>query len=58
MENTVTDMRDEPQTDFIYCGGVITEVLKFGSCQLHSGHRVLFLIIPGELDKYSAFMIT
>lgn len=50
MENMATDCRDEPETDFIYCCGAITEVLKFGSCQLHPGHKVLFLIIPGELD--------
>ena len=49
MDNMVTDNRGEPQTDLIYCCGAITEVLKFGSCQLHSGHKVLFLIIPGEL---------
>lgn len=50
MDNMVTDNRGEPQTDLIYCCGAITEVLKFGSCQLHSGHKVLFLIIPGELN--------
>uniref|UniRef100_A0A3B4YNY3 Lipid droplet-associated hydrolase n=1 Tax=Seriola lalandi dorsalis TaxID=1841481 RepID=A0A3B4YNY3_SERLL len=42
----VTGSRDEPQTDFIFCCGANTEVLKFGSCQLHSGHKILFLIIP------------
>lgn len=57
MEDMVTDSRDDPQTDFIYCFGANTEVLKFGSCQLHSGHKILFLIIPGELDKYSLLMI-
>uniref|UniRef100_A0A3B4VIN7 Lipid droplet-associated hydrolase n=1 Tax=Seriola dumerili TaxID=41447 RepID=A0A3B4VIN7_SERDU len=46
MENMVTGSRDEPQTDFIFCCGANTEVLKFGSCQLHSGHKILFLIIP------------
>ncbi len=50
MDNMVTDRRDEPQTDFIYCFGAITEVLKFGCCQLQSGHKILFLIIPGEVD--------
>lgn len=50
MDDMVTDRRDEPQTDFVYCCGAITEVLKFGSCQLHSGHKVLFLILPGEFD--------
>uniref|UniRef100_UPI003AAB059A lipid droplet-associated hydrolase n=1 Tax=Centroberyx gerrardi TaxID=166262 RepID=UPI003AAB059A len=48
MDNMVTDGRDEPRTDFIYCCGAITEVLKFGSCHLHSGHKLLFLIIPGN----------
>ena len=38
---------DEPQTDFIYCCGALTEVLKFGSCQ--SLQKVLFLIIPGRV---------
>ncbi|XP_034419462.1 lipid droplet-associated hydrolase isoform X4 [Cyclopterus lumpus] len=48
MDNVVKHRRLEPQTDFIYCCGAITEVLKCGSCQLHSGHKVLFLIIPGN----------
>ncbi|XP_038585596.1 lipid droplet-associated hydrolase [Micropterus salmoides] len=61
MDNMVTDRRDEPQTDFMYCCGAITEVLKFGSCQLHSGHKVLFLIIPGNpgvVGFYRTFMHT
>ncbi|XP_045919655.1 lipid droplet-associated hydrolase isoform X3 [Micropterus dolomieu] len=61
MDNMVTDGRDEPQTDFMYCCGAITEVLKFGSCQLHSGHKVLFLIIPGNpgvVGFYRTFMHT
>ncbi|XP_053191504.1 lipid droplet-associated hydrolase [Scomber japonicus] len=61
MENMGTDCRDKPQTDFIYCCGAITEVLKFGSCQLHSGHKVLFLIIPGNpgvVGFYRTFMQT
>lgn len=61
MDNMATDRRDEPQTDFIYCSGAITEVLKFGSCQLHSGHKVLFLIIPGNpgvVGFYKTFMQT
>lgn len=48
MDGSVTYKRDEPQTDFIYCCGAITELLKFGSCQ--SGCRVLFLVIPGESE--------
>ncbi|XP_047467937.1 lipid droplet-associated hydrolase [Mugil cephalus] len=47
MANMMTE-RDEPQTDFIYCCRAITEVLKFGSSQFRSGHKVLFLIIPGN----------
>nr|XP_020471359.1 lipid droplet-associated hydrolase [Monopterus albus]XP_020471360.1 lipid droplet-associated hydrolase [Monopterus albus] len=61
METMMTDQRDEPHTDFIYCHGAITEVLKFGSCHLHSGHRVLFLIIPGNpgvVGFYMTFMQT
>lgn len=61
MDNTVTDRRDEPQTDFIYCCGAITEVLKFGPSQLHSGHKLLFLIIPGNpgvVGFYRTFMQT
>ncbi|XP_075993739.1 lipid droplet-associated hydrolase [Genypterus blacodes] len=57
----LTEQRDEPQTDFLYCSGAITEVLKFGSCQLHSGHEVLFLIIPGNpgvVGFYQTFMQT
>uniref|UniRef100_A0A672I051 Lipid droplet-associated hydrolase n=1 Tax=Salarias fasciatus TaxID=181472 RepID=A0A672I051_SALFA len=54
MDSTVTDRRDEPHTDFIYCCGAATEVLKFGSCHLQSGHKVLFLIIPGEMIKYAS----
>lgn len=55
MDTMVTDRRDEPQTDFIYCCGAATELLRFGPCQLHSGHKVLFFIVPGELDDCSAF---
>uniref|UniRef100_A0A4W6BPR2 Lipid droplet-associated hydrolase n=1 Tax=Lates calcarifer TaxID=8187 RepID=A0A4W6BPR2_LATCA len=61
MEDMVTDSRDDPQTDFIYCFGANTEVLKFGSCQLHSGHKILFLIIPGNpgvVGFYRTFMQT
>lgn len=61
MSTTVTDRRDEPQTDFIYCCGAITEILKFGPSQLHSGHKVLFLIIPGNpgvVGFYRTFMHT
>ncbi|XP_053291205.1 lipid droplet-associated hydrolase [Pleuronectes platessa] len=61
MENMVTDSRDQPQTDFIYCCGANTEVLKFGSRQLNSGHKLLFLVIPGNpgiVGYYKTFMLT
>lgn len=61
MDNMMTDRRDEPHTDFIYCCGAATEVLKFGPCHLHSGHKVLFLIIPGNpgvVGFYRTFMQT
>lgn len=47
MDHVVTEKRDEAQTEFLYCCGAITEVLKFGSSRLHSEHKVLFVIIPG-----------
>lgn len=61
MDNMATDRRDEPQTDFNYCCGAITEVLRFGSSQLRSEHKVLFLIIPGNpgvVGFYRTFMQT
>ncbi|XP_068195344.1 lipid droplet-associated hydrolase isoform X4 [Antennarius striatus] len=61
MDNMMIDSSDEPQTDFIYCCGAITEVLKFGSRQLHSRHKKLFLIIPGNpgvVGFYRTFMQT
>ncbi|XP_026166552.1 lipid droplet-associated hydrolase isoform X1 [Mastacembelus armatus] len=61
MEHMVTDRGNEPHTDFIYCCGAITEVLKYGPCQLHSGHKVLFLIIPGNpgvVGFYTTFIKT
>uniref|UniRef100_A0A3B3IF61 Lipid droplet-associated hydrolase n=1 Tax=Oryzias latipes TaxID=8090 RepID=A0A3B3IF61_ORYLA len=39
----------EPHTDFMFCCGAITEVLKFGPRQLHPEHKRVFLLIPGEL---------
>ncbi|KAF7654324.1 hypothetical protein LDENG_00071090 [Lucifuga dentata] len=60
MENGI-DLRDDSQTDFIYCCGAITEVLKFGSCHLNFGNKVLFLIIPGNpgvVGFYRTFMQT
>ncbi|XP_034001555.1 lipid droplet-associated hydrolase [Trematomus bernacchii] len=61
MDRVETEQRDEPQTDFIYCHRAVTEVLKFGSCQFNSGHKVLFLIIPGNpgvVGFYKTFMRT
>ncbi|CAN9502026.1 unnamed protein product [Ophioblennius macclurei] len=61
MDDMMTDRRDEPLTDFIYCCGAVTEVLKFGSRRLNSGHKVLFLIIPGNpgvVGFYRTFMQT
>ncbi|XP_074548941.1 lipid droplet-associated hydrolase [Halichoeres trimaculatus] len=61
MDQTVTESPDELPTDFIYCCGAITEVLKFGPCRLHSGNKVLFLIIPGNpgvVGFYKTFMQT
>ncbi|MEQ2198901.1 hypothetical protein XENOCAPTIV_020534, partial [Xenoophorus captivus] len=53
--------RDESQTEFIYCSGAATEVLKVGSCRLLSGQNMLFLIIPGNpgvVGFYKTFMQT
>lgn len=46
-EMEVTGSKDEPRTEFIYCYGANTELLKFGSCRLQPGHKNLILIIPG-----------
>uniref|UniRef100_A0A3Q0SXF4 Lipid droplet-associated hydrolase n=1 Tax=Amphilophus citrinellus TaxID=61819 RepID=A0A3Q0SXF4_AMPCI len=43
---------DQSQTDFIYCCGAATELLRFGS--LDSAYKVLFLIIPGESNASAA----
>lgn len=50
MDSMLADSRDEPQMDFVYCWGAATEVLKFGPRHLHSGHKVLVLVVPGESD--------
>ncbi|XP_061158005.1 lipid droplet-associated hydrolase isoform X6 [Syngnathus typhle] len=42
---------DAAQRDFLYCYGAITEVLRCGPPDLHTGHKVLVLVIP---DAYSA----
>lgn len=46
MDGFVPQTGHEGQTDFIYCCGLATELLRFGSCL--SGCRLLFLVIPGE----------
>ncbi|XP_077477370.1 lipid droplet-associated hydrolase [Stigmatopora argus] len=48
MENAVIESRDATRTDFIYCYGGITEVLKCGPSHLNAEHKVLVLIIPGN----------
>ncbi|KAG7251281.1 hypothetical protein CRUP_007935, partial [Coryphaenoides rupestris] len=65
MESTVTKTRDQQtnqgRTDFIYCCGAITEVLKFGPVHLNHKHKVLFLVIPGNpgiVGFYKTFMQT
>lgn len=51
----------EVQTDFIFCSGAATEVLKVGSSVLPPGEDVLFLIVPGNpgvVGFYETFMKT
>lgn len=42
------DERDDPHTEFIYCCGAATELLKFGARRLTAAHQLLFLVIPGR----------
>ncbi|XP_041828799.1 lipid droplet-associated hydrolase [Melanotaenia boesemani] len=61
MDHSMGDRRDDPQTEFTYCCGAATELLKFGCCQLRPGHKVLFLVIPGNpgvVGFYRTFMKT
>nr|XP_057933589.1 lipid droplet-associated hydrolase isoform X2 [Doryrhamphus excisus] len=61
MENTVMDIKNGAQTSFIYCYGAITEVLKCGPSHLHNGHKLLFLVIPGNpgvVGFYRTFLQT
>ncbi|XP_072314263.1 lipid droplet-associated hydrolase [Eucyclogobius newberryi] len=58
MGRSETDDIDKPSTEFVYCDGAITEVLKYGSCNLHN---VLILVIPGNpgvVGFYATFMQT
>ncbi|KAM9842635.1 lipid droplet-associated hydrolase [Aulostomus maculatus] len=61
MDNMVGGCSDDARTDFLYCCGAATEVLKCGSCKIHTGTNVLFLIIPGNpgvVGFYRTFMLT
>ncbi|XP_014878839.1 lipid droplet-associated hydrolase isoform X1 [Poecilia latipinna] len=52
--------RMETQSEFFFCSGAATEVLKVGSFQL-SGEKVLLLLIPGNpgvVGFYESFMRT
>lgn len=52
--STVKELMDEveqkhdPHTEFIYCCGAATELLKFGARRLTSAHKLLFVVIPGQ----------
>lgn len=62
MGSLVTDNTDKPSTEFFYCNGAVTEVLKFGRCKLQqSGQNALILVIPGNpgvVGFYTTFMQT
>nr|XP_043904091.1 lipid droplet-associated hydrolase [Solea senegalensis] len=61
MQNMVTESREEPHTEFIYCCGANTELLKYGACHLQPTHKTLILIIPGNpgvVGFYRTFMQT
>ncbi|XP_027856785.1 lipid droplet-associated hydrolase isoform X1 [Xiphophorus couchianus] len=50
----------ETQSEFFFCSGAATEVLKVGSSQL-SGEEVLLLLIPGNpgvVGFYESFLLT
>ncbi|XP_024134594.1 lipid droplet-associated hydrolase isoform X2 [Oryzias melastigma] len=49
----------EPHTDFTFCCGALTEVLKFGPRQLLPEHKLVILLIPGNpglVGFYKTFM--
>lgn len=62
MGSVVTDNIDEPSTEFFYCYGAVTEVLKFGSCTSQQSRQdALILVIPGNpgvVGFYATFMQT
>uniref|UniRef100_A0A3B4A3B7 Lipid droplet-associated hydrolase n=1 Tax=Periophthalmus magnuspinnatus TaxID=409849 RepID=A0A3B4A3B7_9GOBI len=55
MGSLESDHTDPLSTEFVYCNGAITEVLKYGSCKTR--HDTLILVIPdsslaAELDVF------
>ncbi|XP_037550694.1 lipid droplet-associated hydrolase [Nematolebias whitei] len=53
--------KNDPQSEFIYCCGAVTELLTCGASHLFSEHKLLFLIIPGNpgvVGFYKTFMQT
>ncbi|XP_061890872.1 lipid droplet-associated hydrolase isoform X2 [Entelurus aequoreus] len=57
----LANMSDVAQTDFIYCCGAITELLRCGPKHLNSEHKLLVLIIPGNpgvVGFYRTFLLT
>ncbi|XP_030212946.1 lipid droplet-associated hydrolase isoform X1 [Gadus morhua] len=59
MESAGTEGNSLSRTDFIYCCGAVTEVLRFGPAHLNHEHKVLFLVIPGNpgiVGFYKTFM--
>ena len=53
MESAGTEGNSLSRTDFIYCCGAVTEVLRFGPAHLNHEHKVLFLVIPGQFAPCS-----
>ncbi|KAG9336872.1 hypothetical protein JZ751_003220 [Albula glossodonta] len=57
MEPPSSEDKCEGYVEYLHCGGAVTEVLKFGArdlhhaSRLHSNPRVVFLLIPGSVDK-------
>lgn len=62
MGSFVADSSENPSTEFVYCSGAVTEVLKFGSCNLQQSRQdALILVIPGNpgvVGFYATFMQT
>lgn len=57
-----SDTSDKPSTEFFYCNGAVTEVLKYGNCRLQQSRPdALILVIPGNpgvVGFYATFMQT